>query len=219
MAKDLQNTLERLGYTVSAIASTGEEAITKAAETKPDLVLMDINLRGGIDGVDAAGEIRSRLNIPTVYLTAHTDSETLRRAKSTEPLGYIVKPFEGREIDATIEMAIHRSEIDEELRQSRQRFDAALRGVGDAVITTDTHGSTTFVNPVASALTGWGNKQASGSHLTEIFRILNGESNDVVENPATRAMGEGVVSLETSKPTFPRSAAWERRNPVRVLPI
>ena len=142
-----------------------------------------------------------------MYLTAHTDSETLRRAKSTEPLGYIVKPFEGREVDATIEMAIHRSEIDEELRQSKQQFGAALRGVGDAVITTDTHGSTTFVNPVASALTGWGNEQASGRHLTEIFRIVNGETSNVVENLATRAMREGIVSLETSKTLLARDGA------------
>jgi CheY-like chemotaxis protein len=97
-AKDIQNRLRHFGYEVTAIASTGEEAIRKAVEMKPDLALLDIRLRGGTDGVEVAEQIRERLHIPVVYLTAYADEETLRRAKLTEPFGYLVKPFGDREL-------------------------------------------------------------------------------------------------------------------------
>ena len=90
IAKDIQNTLEGLGYAVLAVASSGKEAIKKAAEALPDLVLMDIVLEGYMDGVEAAERIRDRLDIPVVYLTAYSDNKTLQRAKITVPYGYIL---------------------------------------------------------------------------------------------------------------------------------
>ncbi|MGH7379144.1 MAG: diguanylate cyclase [Candidatus Methylomirabilales bacterium] len=116
VAKDLQQTLRTLGYGVPVIASSGEEAIEKAAATRPDLVLMDIKLKGRLDGVAAAGEISDRLDIPVVYLTAYADEQTLRRAKVTEPFGYLVKPFDERSLHAAIEVAIHRHRMQMTLR-------------------------------------------------------------------------------------------------------
>ncbi len=110
VAKDIQARLESLGYAVPAIASYGEEAINKSVEAQPDLVLMNIKLRGDIDGVEAAGQIRDRLGIPVVYVTGYADDATLQRAKITEPFGYILKPFETRELHATIVMALYRHE-------------------------------------------------------------------------------------------------------------
>ena len=106
VGRDIQKTLQSLGYDVPAIASTGKAAIQKAEENRPDLVLMDIVLKGEIDGIEAAEQIRSRINIPVVYLTAYTGDKTLERAKITEPFGYIVKPFEDRELKTAIEMAL-----------------------------------------------------------------------------------------------------------------
>jgi CheY-like chemotaxis protein len=97
-----------LGYTVPGTASTGEEAIRKAELTNADLVLMDIMLKGDMDGIEAAREIKSRLKIPVLYLTAYTDDETLERAKLTEPAGYISKPFKEEDLHSNIEMALHK---------------------------------------------------------------------------------------------------------------
>ena len=106
VAMDLRDRLTQLGYQVAGAVATGEEAIAKANELRPDLVLMDIHLRSTMDGITAADEIRRRSAIPVVYLTAHSDEATLQRAKVTEPFGYILKPFEDREIETTIEIAV-----------------------------------------------------------------------------------------------------------------
>nr|QNO57921.1 protein-glutamate methylesterase/protein-glutamine glutaminase [Methanosarcinales archaeon ANME-1 ERB7] len=106
-AKDLKDLLESWGYTVPALVSTGEEAIEKAGEMKPDLVLMDIVLKGGMDGIESADLIRTRFKIPVVYLTAYADDETVQRAKITEPYGYVLKPLEERDLHVTLEIALY----------------------------------------------------------------------------------------------------------------
>ncbi len=98
VAKDLQNRLRRLGYAVPELASSGEDAIRKASANRPDLVLMDIGLRGKIDGIEAAQQIYARLHIPVVFLTAYADDSTIRRAKVVKPFGYIGKPLEDQEL-------------------------------------------------------------------------------------------------------------------------
>ena len=113
VSRDIQNRLTNLGYGVAATAVSGQEAIDKAEETSPDLILMDINLKGPMDGVQAAEQIHQRLDIPIVYLTAQSDEGTLKRAKLTGPFGYLLKPFDERGIHTTIEIAFykHESEI------------------------------------------------------------------------------------------------------------
>jgi CheY-like chemotaxis protein len=106
--------LERLGYTVTSISSSGNEAIQNAEKDKPDLVLMDIVLEGKMDGIEAANDIRTNLNIPVVYLTAYADEKILERAKITEPFGYIVKPFITEDIRITIELALYKHKADKE---------------------------------------------------------------------------------------------------------
>jgi len=111
VALEIKKRLQKLGYIVPSVASTGEDAISKVEGILPDLVLMDIMLKGEIDGIHAAGEIRKRFNIPVVYLTAYSDEETLQRAKLTEPYGYILKPFEENDLRTTIEIALYRHQI------------------------------------------------------------------------------------------------------------
>ncbi len=106
VARDIAMTLKSLGYAVPAITSSGEEAVKQAGEVHPDLVLMDIRLKGDMDGIQAAEEIRTRFSIPVVYLTAYADNNTLQRAKITEPYGYILKPFQERELYTSIEIAL-----------------------------------------------------------------------------------------------------------------
>src|ERR1700758_686889 len=193
IAEDIQDGLKRLGYAVSAVVSSAEEAIQKAEETRPDLVLMDIVLKGDMDGVEAAREIRARFNIPVVYLTAYSNENTFQRAKITEPNGYILKPFEGRELRTTIEMAIYKRRMERRLKESEQWLATTLKSIGDAVIATDKNGVITFMNPVAERLTGWNQKEALGRDLTEVFNIINEQTREVVENPVIKVLREGVV--------------------------
>lgn len=108
VAMGIKRMLKGLGYTVTGVASSGEDAISKAESTFPDLVLMDIMLKGELDGVEAAKEIKARFGMPVVYLTAYSDSNILERAKKTGPFGYIVKPFDEKDLHSNIEIALHR---------------------------------------------------------------------------------------------------------------
>ncbi len=133
VAKSIQSRLKSLGYTVPAVVSSGEEAVHKAEETRPDLVLMDIVLKGRMDGIKAAGEIYNRLNIPIVYLTAYSDDNTLERAKLTEPFGYVLKPFQIREIRSAIEIALHKHRVENNLRLKESWLSTTLEKVSDGV--------------------------------------------------------------------------------------
>jgi PAS domain S-box-containing protein len=188
-ALEIRSRLERAGYAVSAIASSAEEALDRLATTQPDLVLMDIRLRGAMDGIQAAEAIRVRCGTPVVYLTAYSDGETLERAKATEPYGYLFKPFEEREIHTAIEMALYKHQMEKKLRVSEQWLSTTLRSIGDAVIAVDVTGCVKFMNPIAESLTGWGQAEALGRHITDV--------DGPIENPAIRALRQNrTVTLQ-----------------------
>jgi diguanylate cyclase (GGDEF)-like protein/PAS domain S-box-containing protein len=192
VALDIQNQLKRLGYAVQAIATSGEEAIHKAADASPDLILMDIKLKGALDGVEAAEQIRARFDIPVVFLTAYSDEATLQRAKVTKPFGYLLKPFQARELHTTIEMALYKHKMERRLRDSERWLAATLNGIGDAVIAADAEGCIKSLNPVAEALTGWKREEVLGKDLAKVFRRkeIVGTAD---ENPAKKAVREGIV--------------------------
>lgn len=197
VALNVQRRLEGLGYSVVANVASGEDAIDAAIETTPDLVLMDIKLEGTVDGIEAARQIRDRFQIPVVYLTAYTDDETLNRAKLTEPHGYILKPFEARDLGTTIELALYKHQMEQQLREREQWLRTTLKCIGDAVITTDPQGLITFMNPVAEVLTRWNQEEVIGHDLTNVFQTINEITREVVENPVERALREGItVGLE-----------------------
>ncbi|MBP2029793.1 CheY-like chemotaxis protein [Methanohalophilus levihalophilus] len=114
VAMVIKKRLLSLGYVVSGVAASGNEAITRVEGTYPDLILMDILLKGDMDGIEAAGIIKERFNVPIVFLTAHSDDKTLERAKQVDPYGYIIKPFTEKDLSATIEIALHRHRSDSE---------------------------------------------------------------------------------------------------------
>ncbi len=117
IARELESRLTAMGYDVAGIASSGEEAIALEREEHPDLILMDIMLKGAMDGIEATGEIHRRAPVPVIYLTAYTDEKTLTRAKQTGPYGYIVKPFAERELRANIEMALYKQKTEAEIHR------------------------------------------------------------------------------------------------------
>ncbi|MBP1658083.1 MAG: multi-sensor hybrid histidine kinase [Bacteroidetes bacterium] len=170
VAKDIASRLTRRGYRVVAIAATAGEAVEEAGRHRPDLVLMDIMLKGDVDGITAADRIRDLYGLPIVYLTAYADDSTLQRAKVTDAFGYILKPFEERELSITIEMALYKHRMEARLRESERWLATTLRSIGDAIIAADTRGAITFMNPVAEQLTGWTHEEAMGRQLAEVFQ-------------------------------------------------
>lgn len=136
IARDIQNKLHRLGYNAPVVAASGEDAIARAEELRPDLVLMDIVLKGNIDGIEATQEIRRRFDIPVVYLTAYTDEKTLERAKVTEPFGYMLKPFEERELHSNIEMALYKHHAEKRYREEVSKLMRSLEETVNALAAT-----------------------------------------------------------------------------------
>ena len=164
VASDIKETLTGLGYTVTGIAKSGEIALEKVEETRPDLVLMDIHLAGTMDGIQAAGEIRAKYSIPVIYLTAYADAPLLERAKVTEPYGYMLKPYDDRELHSVIEMALYKHRMEHRLRESEERFRTLLTSVqlGIVLIEADTH-IILDVNPKALEMIGGTRNSLVGS--------------------------------------------------------
>src|SRR5215470_2753915 len=171
VALELRDRLVRMGHVVPAIVATAEEAVERTERLHPDLVLMDIKLQGEMDGIEAAERIRRKLDIPIVYITAFADDQTVKRAKVTEPYGYLLKPFQERELHVAIEVAIHRHEMARRLRETEAWRIALLRSAGDAVLAVGKDGRVKLMNPLAETLTGWQEQDAIGLELHRVFCV------------------------------------------------
>jgi PAS domain S-box-containing protein len=136
-AEDIRHTLEKQGYSVTGIARSGEAALTILRETSPDLILMDIHLSGTLDGIDTAEQIRVLYRIPVIFITAHADDTTLGRAKITEPYGYILKPFDDRELHSAIEMALYKHRMEEQLKENERIIRVLANAIPDAIMLVD----------------------------------------------------------------------------------
>ena len=200
VARFLGDTLGALGYLVTSLVTTGEEAIARARSDLPSVILMDICLDGAMDGIEAASRIRADRDVPVVFLTAHADEETLARAKQTGPLAYLVKPFRGPELRCAIELALHKHQSEAKLRAREQWLTTTLRSIGDGVVATDAEHKITLLNPVAEALTGWRQDEAIGRRVDEIVHLVADCTSPAVEQPAPRAIARGT------EPTLQRDA-------------
>jgi CheY-like chemotaxis protein len=138
VARDTENMLMHFGYEVVGIAGTGEEAVGLAGELSPDLILMDLRLGEGMDGIEAAGRIRELYGLPVIYVTAHADEASLKRAKMTGPIGYLLKPFEEKELRMTLETAIYRWEMDRELRKREAHYRTLVESLREGIAQSDT---------------------------------------------------------------------------------
>jgi two-component system cell cycle sensor histidine kinase/response regulator CckA len=219
VARGIQRELQDMGYEVPELASTGEEAVQKADQLRPDLVLMDIVLKGHLDGIEAARTIRERFDIPVIYLSAYEDENTLGRARLTEPFGYLLKPYEEKELHTTIEMALHKHRMEQQVKHAERWLHATLRSIDDAVLATDARLSVRFLNPIGEALTGWEAADAFGQDLAEVCQLRDERTGLPVDNLAGRAIRESVgIDLAEHAVLLARDA---RRTPVEghVAPI
>ena len=173
VANDLTACLESFGYNVLGVATSGEDTLAKMEKLDPDLVLMNIRLKGSIDGIQTGSLIRKYHNTPIVYMVDSDSRTTIRRAGTTAPFGYIFKPLSEKQIFATIETAIIRQKLESQLHQSRQWLNTTLASIGDGVIATDEHGLVRFINPSAMEQTGWKSPEAIGKPLSEVFPFVD----------------------------------------------
>jgi PAS domain S-box-containing protein len=194
VARETEYRLKDLGYNICGLAASGAEAIKKADKSRPDVVLMDIMLKGEMDGIEAAEQIHSKFSIPVVYVTAHADETTLQRAKRTEPMGYLLKPFNERELHAAIEIALYKHTTEKTLKDREQLLGTTLKSIGDAVIVTDTAGAVTFMNPGAELLTRWKLKEALGKPVSQVFSVVSESTRTLAQHPVMRALAESIVT-------------------------
>ena len=173
IAIDLQRRLERFGYTVVAIASTGDQAIEFVKQHSPDIILMDIMLVGDIDGIETATIIKNEYSIPVIFLTAYSDEKTLERAKIAEPSGYILKPFKDNELYTTIDISLYKYRVDQELKKQQRWSTAILHSIGDGIIATDTEDNIILLNPIAEKIIGWSEKEVVGKNYKNIIELEN----------------------------------------------
>ncbi len=181
IAQHLGRQLEKCGYTVLAVVISGEEALEKVKQALPDLILMDIYLAGQLNGIETAAKIQADFDLPIIYLTAYSQDAILQQAKETAPFGYLIKPFQRRELYATIEMALYRHELENRLKESEELHRITLSNISDAVFITNDKGDFTFICPNVDTIFQY--------TLAEVQAMGN----------ITRLIGENVFDLPTLK--------------------
>jgi PAS domain S-box-containing protein len=188
IAMDMAQHLRDFGYDVVGIAASGERAQQLVAECQPDLIMMDIVIKGAHDGIETAGRIRHEHDIPVVFLTAYGDVPTLERAKAVEPYAYLMKPFRPNDLRTTIEVALHKHGLERRVRESEHWLTKTLQCIGDGIIATDPQGRVRFMNPVAEGLTGAAVAAVRGHQAREVFRLLDEGSQAPAPDLLARAL-------------------------------
>lgn len=204
VAAHLEACLCDAGFEI-ACASSGEEALEKAGQAKPHLVLMDIRLAGELDGIRTAVPLRQQFDLACVFLTAYADEATLERAREAEPVGYLVKPFEERELRATVEMALRRVSIERRLRERARWQNAVLDAVRDPIVFTDAAGRVTQLNRAAETMTSWKGDEACGLRLQELFSALDPKALEQIRSGLRRSL------LDKAAVTMAGTARFECR--------
>jgi PAS domain S-box-containing protein len=188
IAMDMAQHLRDFGYDVVGIAASGDRAQQLVAEHKPDLIMMDIVIKGPRDGIETALQIRRDADIPVVFLTAYGDAPTLERAKVAAPHGYLLKPYRPNELRTTIEVALNKQALERRVRESSHWLTKTLQCIGDGVIACDPQGVIRFMNPIAAGLTCTAIDAARGLPAREVFMLSEEDSDAALPDLLMLAM-------------------------------
>ena len=195
VALQLKEALQGLGYEVPVVALTGEDAVAKMMEVEPDLVLMDIHLKGSLNGIEAAKRIRHRLDVPIVYLTAFSDAETLEQAQLTEPYGYVLKPVDEKSLHAIIQMSLLKHRRTRGQRESGWWMSAVAASMMEAVVICDPKGYVKFVNPSTEALLSMSQPDLLEKRLHDVVKLIDAEKRTPLSFPVSEPLLEGKSTL------------------------
>ncbi len=171
VARDLVNMIKSLGYEVTDLVQNGEAVVQSVEKNRPDLAIMDIVLKGRVDGIEVAAILWEKYSIPVIYITSFADDLTFERAKLTEPFGYLIKPYEERELELTIEIALYKARIQRLVKEREKWLSTILKGIDDGIIVTDNGGKVTFINPSAQKITGWNEPEAIDQPVDRILEL------------------------------------------------
>jgi PAS domain S-box-containing protein len=211
VARDLENTLRRLGYDVVGSASSSDDALRLASERDPDLVLMDIRIKGELDGIEVTKVLRERFDTAVVYITAYADRDTLSRVCETEPQGYLIKPFRQTDLQSVVEISLSKQGSERRRRERERWFSTTLRCLGDAVLTVDGQGEITFMNQAAESFLGKSEREVLGRKVPEIVRLVDERTLEHADVPDGAVLSAGVAVSPT------RSAALECEGGLRAV--
>ncbi len=212
--------LEKKGYSIVGKTASGEESIVKAAELEPDLILMDINLAGVMDGVTAARFIFQLFQYPIVFLTALCDDQLLERAKNAQPLGYILKPFTDRDLSSNVELALYnhtirKKHLDMYPVGEPKKIMAAL----DPILITDTRGRIIFYNPYAIRFLDLPEDQVLMQHWRDVMMIINDQTNEEVEDPVPEVVTQMLVVTHEFNTAVVTKSGKGRKVSVIIRPV
>jgi len=211
VAKVIEKNLIDLGYTIVGMVATGDEAIAKAGSERPDLVLMDIQLLGDMDGITASEKIHAAFNIPVIFLTALSDKQTFDRALLTAPYGYIIKPFSQNTLSATIRVALNKKQADQKITDRHGWLDSTMSSLPQGIVTINAAGKIVLVNPAAEEMTGWTNSEAFDQPLDTVLSFIDPISGQTFHYYLTPIIREGIIG------TIPADSFVLSKNQTRIL--
>ncbi len=190
---ELKQRMIELGHEVVGTADNSDDAYSGVINTRPDLVLMDVNIIGEKDGIQTAGLILEKYNVPIVYLTAYSDKTTLERAKVTSPYAYLIKPIEDVSLNISIEVSLSNFKAEKKVKESERKLSITLQSIGDGVIATDDKGNVTLMNPIAERMCGIKYDDAQGLPLYSVFKIINANTKMEIPSPVDEVIRTGKV--------------------------
>lgn len=192
-ALSLKATLVKMGYGVAGIAITGEEAINMTRDLKPDIILMDIHIKGGMDGIRATEQINGFTDIPVIYLTAYADNETVQRAIKTKSHSYIVKPYNPRELYSNIEFAIYKYRLKYRIGTHRENLELALTKMSDAGVIIDISGKIVYANSAAEVLTGYHSDEMKDQNFFHLLNLAISNFDSRNDDNLSRVLSLGAI--------------------------
>ncbi len=211
VALSLQAVLNKMGYMVVGIAITGNEAIRMATDLHPDVILMDIHIKGDKDGIQTTEKINEFSDVPVIYLTAYADDETVNRALKTRSHSYLVKPYNPRELYSNIEFAIYKRRLKDRIGTYRENLELLLTKVSDTGIIFDTNGKVVYLNSAAETLTGWKSDELIGKNVFDILNISVSQIDDVIDDTISRTLSLGAINYLPPVATIQTKGGKTRR--------